>query len=523
MLFSSAIFVFLFLPLLLALYFVVHPRLRNFLLLLASLLFYAWGEPLLSVVLLISILANWLLGLWVESARARGRGRGALAIGVAFNLLLLLTFKYADWLWDSLGGLLMSLHAIDHPLAHLGSYLGPESILRKTILAPDETIRLPLGISFFTFQATSYLIDIFRGDVESERSVINFGMYKSFFPQLIAGPIVRYRDVHVQIHRREHTVERFAEGVRRFVIGLGKKMLIANACAEACDKVFGTATVVGVPAAELTPAIAWLGIIAYTLQIYFDFSGYSDMAIGLGRMFGFTFLANFNYPYISRSITEFWRRWHISLSSWFRDYLYIPLGGNRGTKARTYRNLIFVFFLCGLWHGANVTFVVWGLFHGAFLVMERAGLGAWLDRRPAVLRHAYTMLVVIVGWVFFRATTMSYALSYLAAMFGIVSGSQLVHVPHPPIDDAWIAASLIHPVALYASSLTWTAIVAGGLGSMPWLPHVRRWTARLFERGRTAAWVSLQLAGMAGLAVVFVLVAMDLAGGAYNPFIYFRF
>jgi alginate O-acetyltransferase complex protein AlgI len=304
MLFSSAIFVFLFLPLLLALYFVVHARLRNALLLLASLVFYAWGEPVLSVVLLVSIVANWLLGLWVDRARANGGGRGVLVIGVAFNLLLLRTFKYADWLWDTAGAVLNSIGLLHAPLAHIGSHLGPDSILRTTILSPDDTIRLPLGISFFTFQATSYLIDIYRRDVESEKSLVNFGMYKSFFPQLIAGPIVRYRDVHVQIHERTHTLEGFAEGVRRFVIGLGKKMLIANICAEACDSVFGAGTKAGIPAAELTPAVAWLGIVAYTLQIYFDFSGYSDMAIGLGRMFGFTFLENFNYPYISRSITR---------------------------------------------------------------------------------------------------------------------------------------------------------------------------------------------------------------------------
>jgi alginate O-acetyltransferase complex protein AlgI len=515
MLFSSAIFVFLFLPLVLALYFVIHPRLRNTILLLASILFYAWGEPLLSIVLIVSFGANWALGLLVQAGVRRGRGKLVVTLAIAFNLLLLLTFKYADWLWDSASDLFLALGVIHAPLAHIGTHFG--AFMHTIVLNADERIRLPLGISFFTFQATSYVIDIYRREVEAEKNLVNFGMYKSFFPQLIAGPIVRYRDVHEQIHKREVTLEGFAEGVRRFVIGLGKKMLIANVCAEACDKVFA------VPVAQLTPGIAWLGIVTYTLQIYFDFSGYSDMAIGLARMFGFKFLENFDYPYISRSITEFWRRWHISLSSWFRDYLYIPLGGSRGSKAKTYRNLVVVFFLCGLWHGANVTFIVWGLFHGAFLVMERAGMGAWFERRPAVLRHVYTLLVVMVGWVFFRSTTLAYALSYLGAMVGIIDGSQLVHIPHPPIDDKWIPASLIHPVALYASSLTWTAIVAGIVGSMPWLPRLRARTARLLEEGRTGLWIALEVSGMFGLALVFVRVAMDLAAGAYNPFIYFRF
>ncbi len=523
MLFSSAIFVFLFLPLLLALYFVVHARLRNTLLLVASMLFYAWGEPVMSVVMVASITANYVFGLWVDAARARGRGKGVIAVATVFNLGLLVVFKYADWIWDTLGTVLVAVGVLHAPPARIGSFLGPDSALRVVLLNPDATIRLPIGISFFTFQAFSYVIDVYRREGAVNKNPLDIALYVSLFPQLIAGPIVRYRDVAEQIVQRVVTLEGFAEGVRRFVIGLGKKMLIANLCAEACDKVFGAAGVPGIPAAELTPAVAWLGIVAYTLQIYFDFSGYSDMAIGLGRMFGFTFLENFNYPYISRSITEFWRRWHISLSTWFRDYLYIPLGGNRGSKASTYRNLVLVFFLCGLWHGANFTFVVWGLYHGAFLVIERAGLGKWLDKRPAILRHAYTLLVVVVGWVFFRATTMAYALSYLAAMFGLVNGSQTIHFEYPPLQDEWIAASLVHPVALYATSLTWTAIAAGIIGSIPWLPSVRRFTARLAERGRTGTWLSLEIAGMAGLALVFVCVAMELAGGAYNPFIYFRF
>jgi alginate O-acetyltransferase complex protein AlgI len=522
MLFSSALFVFLFLPLVLALYFSVHPRLRNTLLLVASLWFYAWGEPVMAVLMLLSIAANYVFGLWVDAARARGGGKGVIAVAGVFNLGLLVLFKYADWLWDTVGAGLVALGVLDSTPARVGSFLPGDSPLRQVLLNPDDSIKLPIGISFYTFQAFSYVIDVYRRQGAVNRNPLDVALYISLFPQLIAGPIVRYKDVAEQLVRRVVTLEGFAEGVRRFIIGLGKKMLIANVCAEACDKIFGTATVTGIPAEQLTPAIAWLGIVAYTLQIYFDFSGYSDMAIGLGRMFGFRFLENFNYPYISRSITEFWRRWHMSLSTWFRDYLYIPLGGNRGSKGRTYFNLVLVFFLCGLWHGANVTFVVWGLFHGAFLVVERAGLGAWLERRPAVLRHVYTLLVVMVGWVFFRADSMSYAMSYLGAMFGL-GGSGLVHMSYPPLGDKWIPASDIHPVALYASSLTWTAIVAGIIGSTPWLPRVRARTARLLEEGRSGLWVTLQVSSILALAVIFVRVAMDLAAGAYNPFIYFRF
>jgi alginate O-acetyltransferase complex protein AlgI len=341
-------------------------------------------------------------------------------------------------------------------------------------------------------------------------------MYKSFFPQLIAGPIVRYRDVHDQIHHRKTTLAGFAYGARRFVVGLGKKMLIANFCAEACDAAFK------LPVNELPVDVAWLGIVAYTLQIYFDFSGYSDMAIGLGHMFGFKFLENFNYPYVARSITEFWRRWHISLSTWFRDYVYIPLGGNRGTKSRTYVNLVLVFFLCGLWHGANFTFIVWGLYHGLFLVIERVGFGDWMAKRGAWLRHVYTLVVVMIGWVFFRADNMAHALGYLQTMFGL-AGEKLVHLPHPPIDDAWVSASALHPLPLFANVLTWIAIGAGVIGAMPWVPYVTKQVDRWAESGRTKLAVGFEVLALVALALIFVHVAMSLASGAYNPFIYFRF
>jgi alginate O-acetyltransferase complex protein AlgI len=500
MLFSSALFLFLFLPAVLLAYYVLPRKLRNALLFLASFVFYAWGERILSGVMLGSILANWALGIWVQRARDAGRGKGVVAIAIAFNLGVLVLFKYADWLWSIVNWSLLAAGVVDHALPSVGSVLEGDPQWASVFLTGEGLIRLPIGVSFFTFQATSYIVDIYRGDVPAERSLVDFGMYKSFFPQLIAGPIVRYRDVHVQIHERRTTRAGFAYGVRRFVIGLGKKMLIANVVAKAADGIFG------VPSAELTPALAWLGIVCYSLQIYFDFSAYSDMAIGLGHMFGFTFLENFDYPYIARSITNFWRRWHISLSTWFRDYVYIPLGGNRGSSGRTYFNLLTVFFLCGLWHGASFNFVIWGLFHGVFLVLERIGLQRWLEKRPAILQHAYVLLAVMIGWVFFRADDLPQSLSYLRTMCGMQSGLPSVH-----------------SVALHFDSLLAVAMLAGFVGAMPWLPKLREWHQRVAEVRHPRLSMSLEIAGVAALALVFVSSAFELAAGSYNPFIYFRF
>jgi len=345
-----------------------------------------------------------------------------------------------------------------------------------------------------------------------QKNPFNIALYVAFFPQLIAGPIVRYLDVAEQIVHRVVTLERFASGARRFVIGLAKKVLIADLCAATADKIFA------LPPEQLTPALAWLGVVTYTLQIYFDFSGYSDMAIGLGRLFGFEFLENFRYPYVARSITDFWRRWHISLSTWFRDYLYIPLGGNRGSKARTYANLFVVFFLCGLWHGASSTFIVWGVYHGLFLVLERVGVGAWLDRRAAIVRHVYVMLAVMVGWVFFRAETFGQASHFLSAMVGIQNGSQTID-----LGTTIVSAERLHPIGLFADMRTWLAIAAGIIGSTPWLPAVAAWTKGLWDTGRTARAASVELLGLVLLAILFVACAMELAAGSYSPFIYFRF
>jgi alginate O-acetyltransferase complex protein AlgI len=487
MLFSSTVFVFLFLPLVLGLYFALGRRARNLVLLASSLLFYAWGEKLLVVLMLLSITANYGFGRWLEGAqeRAGGRGKEIVALAVVFNIGLLVLFKYADWLWLFLQG-----------APGIGAWITSPG-LRRLLLTEEGGVRLPIGISFFTFQALSYVIDVYRRQASVQRNPIDFALYIALFPQLIAGPIVRYHDVASQIASRIVTRPLFAEGVRRFVIGLGKKMLVANVAARVADDIFA------IGGGELPAAVAWLGVVCYTIQIYFDFSGYSDMAIGLGRMFGFRLLENFDYPYVSKSITEFWRRWHISLSSWFRDYLYIPLGGNRRGAARTYVNLVCVFLLCGLWHGAAWNFLAWGLFHGGFLVLERLGLGRWLEARHAVIRRVYVMGVVVVGWVLFRSPTLAYALDYLAAMSFLAAGDALTHTP-----------------LLWLDSVVVLALSAGVIGSTPWLPRLAR---SLAEPGRELQRTAFGALGLMLLMGVFLLSALELSAGTYNPFIYFRF
>ena len=479
MLFGSSVFLFLFLPAVLLGHLVLPRGLRNAFLLLASLLFYAWGEPAFVLVMLGSIAGNFLLGRALESRRGGSAERWIVAATVTFNLGLLIAFKYANFLWDN--------------LTSLGARAGLE-------LAPIEPIALPLGISFFTFQAMSYVLDVRRGEAPAQRNPIDFGLFIAMFPQLIAGPIVRYRDIARQLIERTVSRTSFASGARRFVFGLGKKLLVADVVAWSADRIFD------LPTGELSTSNAWLGIVCYTLQIYFDFSAYSDMAIGLGRMLGFQFLENFDHPYASHSITEFWRRWHISLSSWFRDYLYIPLGGNRGSPAKTYRNLILVFFLCGLWHGASWTFVIWGLFHGSFLVLERLGASRLLGRIPRTASLLYTLLVVMVGWVFFRSETLAGALGYLAAMAG--SGS----------------TAGLHPTVLFADPLVMTAIVVGVVGSAPIWPAVSRWReARLVATDARGKDNLLELGQTLAFCLVLLLSLMQLSAGTYSPFIYFRF
>jgi alginate O-acetyltransferase complex protein AlgI len=356
---------------------------------------------------------------------------------------------------------------------------------------------LPLGISFYTFHALSYLVDVSRRAADGQRDPAAMGLYIVFFPQLIAGPIIRYKDIADQLVHRAVTREAFALAIQRFVIGLAKKMLIANTLAGPADAIFA------LPTAELTVGLAWLGIVCYTLQIYFDFSGYSDMAIGLALLFGFRFPENFNYPYVARSLTEFWRRWHISLSTWFRDYVYVPLGGNRRGAARTFLNLWIVFFLCGLWHGAAWTFVAWGLYHGSFLVVERLGAGRWLERLWAPARHAYAMLAVMVGWVFFRAESLHQAAGYLAAMSGFAAGS-----------------GLEQHVGLQLNTVVALALAAGVTGSAPVLPRLGRWSEGISALNLRLV---VEVGRIAGLVLLLVASAMLMAAGTYNPFIYFRF
>jgi len=393
MVFSSSIFLFFFLPLVIIGYYLLKENYRIYFLSLASLFFYAWGEPKYVLIMLLSIVINYTFGLFIHTsmtAQKKILANILLILSVICNLGILFYFKYLNFTINTFNGLLSTSFSF-------------------------HRIVLPIGISFFTFQGMSYVIDLYLQKVRVQKDPFKIAFYISFFPQLIAGPIVRYVDIEKQIYKRNESVEKFISGAGRFIMGLAKKLIIANSMGYVSDLVFAN------QAMENTVATAWLGVICYAFQIYFDFSGYSDMAIGLGRMFGFEFLENFNYPYISKTITEFWRRWHISLSSWFRDYVYIPLGGNR--KGNIYANLLIVFILTGFWHGASFSFLAWGLWHGLFLVVERLFAAREVKNKYLVpLRYILTILIVLVGWVFFRSPGLGlrYALSYLGIMFGII-------------------------------------------------------------------------------------------------------
>ncbi len=486
MVFSSAVFLYIFLPVVLTAYFLVPARMRNMLLLVASLFFYAWGEGFYVLIMLASITFNHVFGLLLERYRAAQSRRLILWLAVSVNLAILGCFKYANFLVDNLNLLLTGMD--------FGT------------LALDP-VHLPIGISFFTFQAISYVVDVYRGTASAQRNLVNSALYISLFPQLIAGPIVRYHHIARQITHRVCNLDGFTSGLTRFCIGLGKKMLLANPLGDVADQVFA------VPAGELTFALSWIGISCYALQIYFDFSGYSDMAIGLGRMFGFRFLINFRYPYTALSIREFWRRWHISLSRWFRDYLYVPLGGNRVGARRAGLNLLIVFVLCGLWHGASWNFVIWGLIHGAFLALERTGFGDRLAGLPRIFRRFYLLSVVVFAWVFFRSDTLEYALSYTAAMLGFGDGDNLVY--HPGL--YWNReVLLVFLTALVAA----TPILPAMLRKVFLAPGLR--LGELLQERRLLR--GMWLAGCVGTMVFLLLVSgMNLAAGTYNPFIYFRF
>lgn len=461
MVFSTPIFLFLFLPAVLVLNYIIPKKYiaaKNVVLLIASLFFYAWGEPKNVLLMLLSIAVNYVCGLLLGRFDSDEKKRKVvLWASVVFNLGLLFFFKYFNFVTG-------------------GRF--PE-------------IALPIGISFFTFQIMSYTIDVYRRSVEPQKSLLKLALYISLFPQLIAGPIVRYIDVEKQLTYRECTAEKTARGMIRFSMGLAKKVIVSNTVAAICDGIFGSTNTV--------PAFtAWVGVICYALQIYFDFSGYSDMAIGMGHMLGFDFLENFNYPYVSCSVQEFWRRWHISLSSWFRDYLYIPLGGNRRGKVRTYINLIIVFACTGLWHGASFSFIVWGLWHGLFLVIERLGFKKALDKLPKFIGWIYTMLVVLVGWVFFRADTLSAAMKYLGEMFSFSGGVANGMAQFDNLSFIITAIALVLCTPVYQ-------LVKGKLEKT--------------EVGKKAAFVI----GAVLATGLFILSVIFLTGSGYNPFIYFRF
>ena len=476
MVFASPLFLFLFLPLTLAAYFVVPKAWRNAVLLVASLAFYAWGEARYVALVLASVAFNAWMGIRIADAATRGARKRWLIAAVAGNLATLALFKYANFAVANVNALA--------PILGVGTMA-------------LTNIALPLGISFFTFHAISYVVDVYKRNADAQRSLPAFALYILLFPQLIAGPIIRWRDIAAQLTQRDARLADFAYGARRFVLGLGKKTLVANTLGRAADDIFG------MPAAELTTPLAWLGLVCYTLQIYFDFSGYSDMAIGLMRMFGFRILENFNYPYIARSIREFWRRWHISLSNWFRDYLYIPLGGNQRGRWRAYANLVIVFLLCGLWHGASWPFVLWGAWHGLFLVAERAGLDRLLARHPWI-GHVYALAAIMGGWVLFRCDTLAHAASYYAALLG--QGAASAHQSVTP-----------HLDGLVATTLTLAIVFA-----TPLARRIGAWRDRVAAT-TTLAGSAVQTADVLWLTLMFAASAAMLAANTYNPFIYYRF
>jgi alginate O-acetyltransferase complex protein AlgI len=485
MLFSSTVFLFLFLPITIAGYYLIPvPRLRNPFLLTASLFFYAWGEVYYVLVMAASIGFNYLFGLTIDFFRRRRSGATAVFIlALAANLGILGFYKYANFLVTNFN--------------QLGSALG----FSPLNLTP---VHLPIGISFFTFKAITYVVDVYRRKVPVQKNPQQLALYISLFPYQIAGPIVRYRTMDQQLAVRPGSWEGFSKGAERFILGLGKKMILADTFGKQVDLIFS------LPTEQLPAATAWLGIVLYTLQLYFDFSGYSDMAIGLGKIFGFSFPENFNYPYIATSVREFWRRWHITLSEWFRDYLYLPLGGSRVSALRVYANLLLVFFLCGLWHGASWNFVIWGMYHGTFLILERLGLESLLAGFFRPLRHVYALLIIMSGWVFFRAETLPQALAYFRALGGF-SGPEALRNPAAGFLTLELAVIMI--IGVLASTPVWT----GKVFSL----HRRGWK-RAGRMGTLTEWGS-GLLYSTFLGFILLVCAMLLANKSYSPFIYFRF
>lgn len=490
MVFSSFVFLLVFLPLVLLLYYICPRRMRNVLLLIASLIFYAWGEPVYVLIMLFSTVFDYTNGRLIEYFRKQnrpGRAKAALIVDVCGNLAILGFFKYADFV-----------------IGNINSITGAGISLLH--------IALPIGISFYTFQTMSYTIDVYRGQVEAQHNILDFATYVTLFPQLIAGPIVQYKTIAEELTERKAGFTDFSEGAFRFSVGLAKKVLLANQIGAVWDTISGLN--------EMSVATAWLGAIAYSFQIYFDFSGYSDMAIGLGRMFGFHFLENFNFPYMSKTITEFWRRWHISLSSWFKEYVYIPLGGNRKGLIRQIVNIMIVWMLTGLWHGASWNFVLWGVYYGILLMIEKLFLLKWLDRAPAWIGHLYSMFLVVIGWTIFAQTDMGKMGRYLKAMFGIgvtagVDGDFLY----------FVRCNTVLLVVLVLCSIDhrgWIAkLKAHGQHGSAGNAVVFRTEESIYELGKDS---KVWMAAKAVLMAIFLVLSFAfLVGDSYNPFLYFRF
>ena len=469
MLFSSTTFIFLFLPILCALYFILckfYPKnkYKNYLLLFASIFFYAWGEPRYVIIMLATIIINYIGALCLD--KCPKHKKSILTLTVLLDLGFMVYFKYFNFIVDNLN----ALFTYDFNMIQ---------------------VIMPIGISFYTFQAISYLVDVYRGVVKVQKNIAKLTLYICLFPQLIAGPIVQYADVADQIEKRSENFDEIVYGVKRFIVGLSKKVLIANTLGAVADKIFDT------PAESFSPVIAWIGAVAYSFQLFYDFSGYSDMAIGLGAIFGFKFLENFNYPYISKSITEFWRRWHISLSSWFKNYLYIPLGGNREGKLRTYFNIFIVFLATGIWHGASWNFIVWGLWHGFFNIFEK--LTDWHKKEGkivALIQHLYTPLIVIIGWVMFRSENLSYALDYIQNMFGVLKN-----------------VNSLYEISYYIGNIEIFTFIMAILCATP-----------LFKNCVDTPKNKLVHIGLnLWMIILFLLSVSSIAASTYNPFIYFRF
>lgn len=473
MVFSSLLFLFRFLPAVLAVYYLAPRPLRNLVLFLFSLVFYAWGEPVYVILMITSILISYTGGIMIGRFQRLGRGkaaRAALFVSAIMSLSLLAFFKYADFAVETVNSLFGAEAAVLH-------------------------IALPVGISFYTFQTMSYMMDVYRGEASVQKNLISFGTYVTMFPQLIAGPIVQYRTIDGQLRRRRETVEQFAEGIHRFLIGLGKKVLLANQIGALWE------TVRAMSDPGLPTLTAWLGLAAYTFQIYFDFSAYSDMAIGLGHMFGFRFLENFRYPYMSKSITEFWRRWHISLGTWFREYVYIPLGGNRAGRRRHICNILIVWLLTGIWHGANWNFVAWGVYYGILLLLEKFVWGRYLEKLPAGFSHLYCMVLVMLGWNLFVSDSLGRGFVFLKNLLGI-NGQEI-----------WNGETVY---LLYNHGFLLVLCILGSTD----LPQ------------RAGRWIWTRLAGKKGMRMgllamfysgIFILSVAWLVDASFNPFLYFRF